>query len=291
MSGDYDEFDRMLLRAGRQARAPSRLRRRALAAAAAGSVATLASVKVAGTTAVHGASGGLGKSILAVMRAATFKWTVVASVGAAALGTYVIDTQSAEPPPSVMDQAPQDPIAAAQRHPAEATRLAPTPSPSSIPSPGPTADALTVRATSTASQVDAPVQPQPSRDLAKPGTIMQPPAHASSDATVAPSTSRGPAASEGRPRLADEIRLVDAARRALAQGDPSLALRLVEEHEADHPAGAFAVERDVLRVDALLAAGRTSEAAARARLLLARHGNAAQAQRLARIAAGEATNP
>jgi hypothetical protein len=81
--------------------------------------------------------------------------------------------------------------------------------------------------------------------------------------------------------LRQELGLVEDARRALAAGDPSIALRHVDDHARRFPSGAFAVERDVIRIDALAAAGRRDEAASRARDFLARHPGSAQARRIA----------
>lgn len=89
----------------------------------------------------------------------------------------------------------------------------------------------------------------------------------------------------GPSALAEEIRLVDGARRALADGDAGSALRLVEEHASRFAGGTFAVERDVLRIDALVATGREDEAAARARDFVARHPSSAQAARIEKIGA------
>lgn len=60
--------------------------------------------------------------------------------------------------------------------------------------------------------------------------------------------------------LADENDLYRRVRRALAQGNPKRALALIEEHAATFPAGVFAREREVARVQALCALGRVMQA-------------------------------
>lgn len=65
--------------------------------------------------------------------------------------------------------------------------------------------------------------------------------------------------------LAAERRLIDSARAALAAGRPEPALQALETHARRHPGGALAEERDALRIEALIGAGRESEAAEAAR--------------------------
>ncbi len=75
-----------------------------------------------------------------------------------------------------------------------------------------------------------------------------------------------------------ELRLVDGARVRLAT-DPTSALSQLDAHARDFPRGQLALERDVLRVDALLRLGRRSEAEAVARSLAARAPGSPQAER------------
>ncbi len=103
--------------------------------------------------------------------------------------------------------------------------------------------------------------------------------------TAAPPVPAPPASTPkpGGP-LREELDLLDGARGALATSDATTALRLVDEHATRFPSGAFAVERDVIRIDALEAAGRHAEAVAHARSFVARHPASAQAGRIAKIA-------
>ncbi|OJY25834.1 MAG: hypothetical protein BGO98_35125 [Myxococcales bacterium 68-20] len=75
-----------------------------------------------------------------------------------------------------------------------------------------------------------------------------------------------------------ELRLVDGARVRLAS-DPTSALSLLDAHARDFPRGQLALERDVLRVDALLRLGRRSDAEAVARSLAGRAPGSPQAER------------
>lgn len=74
-----------------------------------------------------------------------------------------------------------------------------------------------------------------------------------------------PAASEKTDDdLARERVLLERARVALGRGDPSGALETLDRHATRHPSGRLAEEREVLAVQALVAAGRKDEAQARA---------------------------
>jgi len=103
-----------------------------------------------------------------------------------------------------------------------------------------------------------------------------------SAASTAPPPSRGALAS-ARPKadaLPDEAALLRDAREALRDGDPARALTLLDQHAKRFPDGTFAQERDVMRVDALMAEGKTGEAKDAARAFLARHPESAHRPRL-----------
>jgi hypothetical protein len=65
-------------------------------------------------------------------------------------------------------------------------------------------------------------------------------------------------------RLAAERRLLDIARTAVGRGKSGAALEALARHASEFPRGRLAEERDALRVQALLAAGRGGEAGASA---------------------------
>lgn len=215
MKEDYDDFDRALLRAGRNARPPSRLRTRALTAAgvagAAGASGASGAAAAKTGTAVGGAKATaslLGKTA-AVVRMLTVKWALVAVGGTASLGgaAYVLDrhvlTAPAAGPSSEVVRIPNH-RSAANGSGSELVSAAP---PSAAAPPPPPSPAATTTA------------------------------------------------------LRDEILLVESARRSLAGGNAASALLAVEEHALRFPSGVLAVERDVLRIDALVAAGRNEAAA------------------------------
>lgn len=98
-----------------------------------------------------------------------------------------------------------------------------------------------------------PIAPAPSASVALPRS---PRPSVSSTASAAPSL---PDAD-----LARERQLIDQARSALARGDGSAALLALEEHARAFPRGQLVEAREALTVQALVDAGRTAEAKARA---------------------------
>jgi hypothetical protein len=64
----------------------------------------------------------------------------------------------------------------------------------------------------------------------------------------------------GAPLLPDDVTMLAEAKLALRRGDGTSALRRLDEHAAAYPSSALAQERTRLRVEALCALGRTTEA-------------------------------
>ena len=83
----------------------------------------------------------------------------------------------------------------------------------------------------------------------------------------------------------DEATLFRKAGAALRDGDAQNALQLVDEQARLFPNGTFAQEREVLRIDALVALGKTDQARERARTFLAQHPESAHRPRLERMLA------
>jgi len=77
-------------------------------------------------------------------------------------------------------------------------------------------------------------------------------------------TPRPPPAPGGDAALAEESALLERARTALSRGRSAAALDALSEHARRFPRGSLAEERDALRVQALVQAGRGGEARARA---------------------------
>ena len=79
-----------------------------------------------------------------------------------------------------------------------------------------------------------------------------------------------------------EIGLIDRAREALERGDTNEALAALEEHDRTFESGALGEEAELLRIEALLARGRTDAAAVLARTFLQAHPNSPHADRARR---------
>ncbi|WP_437731896.1 hypothetical protein [Sorangium sp. So ce1335] len=318
MSDSYDDFDRALLRAGRTAKAPSSLRAKALAAAAVGTATAAATTKLGVGTAK--ASGGIAAQ---AAHAFGLKAVLVASIGVTSVafvlgGAYVAASRHAD---AVASAAPvRSPRAASPRAaeigevaPAaasptqEATQEQPALPAKAEPAVAPAAEPAPLAAASPAPRAAASPAPRAAasiKDVAPApqgtGLARQVPSSAPS-VTAVPAVDplpREPSSEQAAPApatptfvLSDELRLIDAARAALARGDAPLALRFTAEHAARFPGGSLAIERDVLRVDALVAAGHIAEAASHACAFAARSPRSAQAPRMIKVGRCSSTIP
>jgi TolA-binding protein len=104
------------------------------------------------------------------------------------------------------------------------------------------------------------------------------PAKAQRQAPSAPERNQA----ERRPGLGDELAFVESASRALRSGNPQVALGRLAEYRQRFPRGKLALEAQVLRIEALARAGRTSEAQRLARGFVKRYPNSPVAARIRR---------
>ena len=121
-----------------------------------------------------------------------------------------------------------------------------------------------------------PAEPAPIAiaEAAAPRVVVRPAAHVrSAPAPVAAETAVEPVPAElvaaAPSTLAEEVRLLSSAQRALNEGDPTTALARLAEHGRRFPSGTMAEERDAARALALCRAGRREEAQAAAARFLA----------------------
>jgi hypothetical protein len=82
------------------------------------------------------------------------------------------------------------------------------------------------------------------------------------------------------PNIADEVSLLDDARRALADGEAARALSALDAHAQRFTTGVLTQEADVLRIRALLEAGARAEAKARADDYLSKHADSPHANQV-----------
>jgi len=99
-------------------------------------------------------------------------------------------------------------------------------------------------------------------------------------ATKAKGSAKATAGTEDDHALRDEVALLDQARAALASGNTAAALSALDRHKREFPRGFLSSEAEVLRVEALVKAGRTAEARAQGERLLSREPNGPQAKRV-----------
>lgn len=218
-----------LFAAGRAEAAPAGARVRALAA-----LGLDAAVGGAAPDAGDGSGGGQATGAAPAAKAATLKvLAVVALAGAVGLGVWrasVAEPSPTTPPPTVATTATTAPVPTETAATSASTEL---PLPAAVPSATPsTAPALAVKPA-------AVTGPRPSA------------------APAAPASAPPPAAADA---LAAEIALLDRARARLRASDAPGALAELDRHAAEHPRGALASEATLLRIEALVLAGRREEA-------------------------------
>jgi hypothetical protein len=139
-----------------------------------------------------------------------------------------------------------------------------------------------------APSAESPARPEPERrtPLAaapEPAAVPVLPAAPQADATpaapVKPAERAPRATSAAPPAPLEELKLLTRARRVLP-ARPEAALALAQEHARLYARGAFAEEREVLAIEALVKLGRASEAERRAHLFLRRFPASSQRPRL-----------
>jgi len=129
----------------------------------------------------------------------------------------------------------------------------------------------------------APVSPPPSRASAAP--VSPPPSPARSSAGRLAHRDARPVSSEpSQPRVRDSLReelaMLDEARKALADGDASRALRLLDDYGRVYPARRLGAEATVMRIEALRARGDHAQAASIGERFLAQHPDGPYATRV-----------
>ena len=115
---------------------------------------------------------------------------------------------------------------------------------------------------------------------ANPITVAAPPARTADqgplvDRDLAPVVPALPLAGGRDFELAAERRALESARRDLGAGRFDAAVAALEQHAREHPDARLAPEREALWIQALVAAGRASDAKRRAADFLARYPNSA----------------
>jgi hypothetical protein len=272
-----NEVERLLLRAGRDTSSPQARRRALLAATGVVTASTLSAGTATGAAAAGTAAmGAKAASLLSL------KWVAViglASLGAMA-GTVAVHRAwatrdarerapltSAVPPaaPRTPPAPPAEPHTSLAPPEAPRTPLAPPSNPTASPAATPPA---TPELSATADGLAPAIR---------------------SSAVTRTTHGGAPASTPVGSSAATELMLLDEARGALAAGDPSQALSILEAYRRRFPHAALAPEASVLRIEALVAAGDPTAASRAAQSFLQANPASPYAQRIRSVL--ESSNP
>jgi TolA-binding protein len=240
-----DEFERDLIRSAHGDRPSSRALERTLLGLGV-QLSTLPSATAASASSAT-VSGKISGAVLAKWLVTGVAIGVAGITGAQAVGHALsahgkpasLATQRVFVRPNARAAVAADPPAAEREN-----RLSLAPTPSALPPGAPPQTAL-----NRAPEVSAALAPRTPSSGA--------PERSPGAATLLPAVGSFALEAEHAesPRLADEMRLLDAARRVLASGDARRALSTLDNYERAFPSGALRPEASVLKVRALLAAG------------------------------------
>ena len=194
-------------------------------------------------------AGGAVATGAAVAKGASLGAKLVVSLGvlAAAGGVTTLAVHRAGPEAPSAPEAPAS--RAVARSPRTVTAVAPPSVVASTVAPAPAAASIAAPSASV-----LPPRTRPTVTRAEPAT--EPERPTPPPLAVKPASAATAVLSE----LASEQRLLESARRALARGEPVAALAAVERHAATFESGRLTEEREVLRIQALVRAGRLEEA-------------------------------
>ncbi len=129
---------------------------------------------------------------------------------------------------------------------------------------------------------EAPASSEPLSAAGQPSPARAAEARGSSEPTARSNSGQSGAGAFEELSIADEARLLERARAALAT-DPNRALEVANAHQQLYPAGQMSAERELIAVDALLRLGRRSEAEQRAAPRLRQFPNSLYARRLRQL--------
>lgn len=239
-----------LLAAARDERPSAESLSRSLAAATVGATTAITTAAAGAALGKLGASSALGTKASSLLAAFTaLKWLVVgAALGSAVMATVELPRRASPPG-----------IALRTSHP-----LAPTSAPAGA-----------AKATG-ASPALPPLERTESASEAAPAPLERTPS--SGNARTLQPSGRAPAHVEAE-RLADEVRAIDEATRALNSGRARRALTLLDAYERRYAERRFAPEALYLRMEALINVGRPSEARSVANQLVNAYPTSPQAGR------------
>jgi hypothetical protein len=148
--------------------------------------------------------------------------------------------------------------------------------------------APTAAPSATASVPGVVVSPQvPSVVDESPASALQPPAKAPDPRDEVRAERTAPPPSAGEPTIDEEVRLMNAAQKALQGSQPQRALELLSEHATRFPRGKLASARQVTRMMALCQAGQTDKARHEAKQFVAQNPSSPFVDRVKTICASD----
>ena len=237
-----------LLDAARNERPSQSSLSRTLASVGAGVVTASTTAAAATTLGTAAGSSAVATKASMLVSASVFKWLLLgAGVGATVVA--VVEQRSGD------DRAL--PATSASAKSSSAARAMPPPAPSAAPRSAPV------------------IAPEPSSKSVAPSPTG---AGAVTSAARAQGTSRTPAAIDSE-RLAEEVRAIDDASKALASGSISQTLAALDDYDRRYPKRHFAPEALFLRMEALTQSRRASEARRVAEQLVAAYPKSPQSAR------------
>lgn len=252
LDGGGDELAMTLLRAAKDDRPGADAKVQTLAALGLGAaVVGTAATATAGTAVKLGAAGGVAtaagttKSTVAVVVA---KWLLLGALGGGLVAGSAV----------ALDDAPQTATLTTAQGISECKGAA---------------EQIVARAKSAALS-ETPAVESAHEEAPTPAAAIEPKADARAAAPVNKASKSTP---EG---LAEELALIDKARVAVASGQGSQALKLLDEHDRRFAGGQLAPEALVLRIEALVGMGRMSDAARLGDAYLAAFPKSAYARRV-----------
>ncbi|XYH97529.1 RNA polymerase sigma factor [Sorangium sp. So ce1128] len=185
----------------------------------------------------------------------------LAGAGAATAAISALGAQPPSPPLEIRrDEIAERPLAPPIAAPLGAPPAAPTAA-MSAPATAMSAPATAMSAPATAMSAPATAMSAPATAMSAPATAMSAPATTTRTST---SAARSAAHVADRHSVGPDISLLGRADAALGAGRATEALDLLERHARKYPHGPSTEQREALAVRVLLAAGRRTEAAARA---------------------------
>jgi hypothetical protein len=270
------DFERDMLRSWQHEQPSAQARKSALGIGVAGALAGATTAAAATGAAGTAIAEGLAPKATAFALGAIVKWLAAGAVVVSGAVLAVPHLRSASPVTAsvVVEQAPGPP---------SSVETALPPDPVIEPTMGnaaPAADPVPT-APETIAQASTPRSSSP-RPIARA-------AHAAPEPTVeVPAATDPPPEEKHSSRaLGEQVVTIDRAESALAAGNVSEALRLVNDYETRFPTGSLSQEAAVLRIEALSKQGKREEAAALANRFLAAHPSSPYAAKLRRRLEGD----